>query len=368
MSVGHRGEVWIAVASAVVLGTVAGCGGAAAEEPSPTTRTAEWNLTYGTPDIGGSFSALAAADSANIWAFGDTDAQVNGATWVHHWDGADWSRQETPDDWTLDPSTADAAGPTDVWAAGELEDGSGVIRYDGAQWSATELPDSSFVPADIVALADDDVWLLGRLGSAAFRFDGESWSDAASPRTGNALSGAESDALFAVGTVDNQPAADMWNGQEWVPMDVPKVELTGGEASASFEDAYARSADDVWAVGGRHHKDADDTNNYQPLIAHWDGSEWEVTLEEGGVGYDAVTDDGAGGLWIERSHWNPVMLHRDADGTVTEHELTDDEYDHSVPALEHVPGTTAAVAAGMAHVKGDPDELTDHGRIFTHGM
>ncbi|MBB4930905.1 hypothetical protein F4561_001725 [Lipingzhangella halophila] len=365
---GHRKKTWTAVTSAVVLAAVAACGGPAASEPSSSTRGTEWSAVLGAPDLGGSFSALAATDSANIWAFGDTDAQVDGTTWVYHWDGSDWTRQETPDDWALVPSTADATGPDDVWAAGESPGGgAGVIHYDGTEWSESD--QSGFRPSAIEALAADDVWLLGAAGEEAARFDGASWSDADSPRVGTALSGTGSDALFAVGTLDRQPAADMWNGEEWVSMDVPEVDLSvGGEASASFDDVYAHSADDVWAVGDLHYKDSDETNNHRPLTAHWDGTEWEVTVEEHAGSYAAVTGDGAGGLWIEKSAWNPVMLHRAADGTVTEFELAGEDYDYSVPALEHVPGTTAAVAAGTAHVKGDPEEITDHGRIFTTGM
>ncbi|WP_046470937.1 hypothetical protein [Allosalinactinospora lopnorensis] len=359
---GNRG--WAGLASAVLAGAVAASAG-------PAQASGAWSTMHGGPNLGGSFGAVAAGDSMNIWAFGDTSAQNDGTTWVHHWDGAGWSQESTPGDWTLRPVVADASGPRDVWAAGDSpEGGAGILHYDGEEWSSVEFGRTLF-PTGIEALAPDDVWLLSESADAAeraMRFDGDSWGTAPAPRVRHALSGADSDTLVAVGSVAGQPAADLWDGGEWRPLNVPEVELPPGESSAGFTDVLARAADDVWAVGRLHYKDEEERNHYRPLLAHWDGAEWDLTVEERDAGYDAVVDDGANGLWIAEGAWNPVLVHRAADGAEERHEMADDDYDLSIPALTHVPDTTAAVAAGTAFEKGDPDVFTDHGVVFGHGI
>lgn len=147
-----------------------------------------------------------------------------------------------------------------------------------------------------------------------------------------------------------------------------EVDVPPGESGAALTDVLARADDDIWAVGHIHYKDPDDVAHRKPILAHWDGTEWDTTVEESDTGYDVVVDDGAGGVWIRESHWNPTYLHRAADGAVTRHTVDGGEYDLAVFGMAHVPGTHRVVAAGTAFEKGDPDEFHDYGVILGHGF
>lgn len=344
---------------------------AAAAFTSPAHAAAEWSRLYGSGELGGSFDAVAAADGEHIWAFGDDSAQNDGATWIHRFDGEKWSRESTPADWTVVPETADASSPDNVWAAGRSPEGeAATLHFDGSAWQSVDL-DPALVPTDIEAIDEDHVWMLSTpvdgYDRAAF-FDGEIWRDYPAPSVHGALSAVAADDVFAVGSGGAQPAVERWDGEKWTPMDVPDVELPGGEASAGFDDVLARSADDVWAAGGVHWKDADEKNHERPLLAHFDGKSWSIVATEGDAAYVALADDGDGGLWINEGGWNPTFVHRTAGGEVTRRPISDDTYDLSVSTMAGVPGGNGAVAVGTAFEQGDPDVFTDHGVVFGTGV
>src|SRR5690606_8840205 len=343
----------------------------AAVAAAPAQAQAAWEQVHGSGEAGGSFDAVAAAGPDAVWAFGDDSAQNDGTTWIHRWDGAEWTREPTPDDWTVVPSAADAASADDVWAAGvSPQDGASALHYDGSSWSAVEL-DPALRPTDIEAVSSDAVWMLSEpvdgWDRAAF-FDGEIWRDYPAPTVDRALSAVAEDDVFAVGRKGAQPGVDRWNGTEWQEMELPEVELPGGESDATFNDVVAPAADDVWAVGHVFWKDGEEKNHYRPLIGHYDGESWTVRADGEAEGsYVAAAEDGRGGLWIEDGGWNPVFVHRAADGATTRHEVDGGKYDLSVTSLASVPGGHGAVAAGPAFEEGDPDVFTDHGVVFGTG-
>ncbi|RCV56703.1 hypothetical protein DEF23_01700 [Marinitenerispora sediminis] len=354
--------VRVTAATAAALATTAALAGPAQAEDG-------WRLAYGSPELGGTFDVVAAADAGNVWAFGIADD--GGPTWIHRWDGADWQREELPADWTLRPTVADASAADNVWAAGVSEDGASTLHYDGTAWRAVEL-DPALVPTDIEALSEDEVWLLSEpvdgWARAAY-FDGEVWRDYPAPEsTASAVSGVASDAVFAAGYDGDQPSVERWDGTRWQPMDVPEVDLPGGEPSAGFTDVYARAADDVWAVGDIHYVDDDERNRYLPLLAHWDGTEWTVETGESEGRYSGVTDDGAGGLWIKDGSWDGDLVHRTADGELTRYTPTQDGYELHIPKPTAIPGTTSVLAAGQAYPEGDPDVPVGYGVVFAYGL
>jgi hypothetical protein len=90
-------------------------------------------------------------------------------------------------------------------------------------------------------------------------------------------------------------------------MDVPNpnVNSEGGEPTggSSFQDVAARSADDVWAVGGGR------------VIEHWDGKRWSVVpTPEVNLGtFVTVSADAADDVWAAGSGADPGI------GPVIEH-------------------------------------------------
>ncbi|MFC7330312.1 hypothetical protein [Marinactinospora rubrisoli] len=360
-------------ATAVALATTAALTGSAHADPAPagpeTAENTTGRLTLGSPELGGTFDTVAAADAGNVWAFGIADDE--GPTWIHRRDGAEWVREELPADWTVRPTVADASAPDNVWAAGQSADGASTLHYDGTSWRAVEL-DPALVPTDIEAVAKDAVWLLSEpvdgWARAAY-FDGEIWRDYPAPEAAHqAVSGVASDAVFAVGYDGDQPTAERWDGTAWQPMDVPDVELPGGEPSAAFDDVYARAADDVWAVGSIHYVDDDERNRYLPLLAHWDGTEWTVQTGDEEGEYTGVTDDGAGGLWLKDGSWDGDLVHRAADGELTRYTPTQEGYELNIPKPTAIPGTTSVLAAGQAYPEGDPDVPVGYGVVFEYEL
>lgn len=343
----------------------------AAALAAPAQAAPQWSQVHGSGESGGSFDAVAAVDDENVWAFGDDSAQNNGTTWIHRWDGEKWQQESTPDNWSVVPTAADASAADDVWAAGRSpEGGAASLHFDGTEWTADEL-DPALVPTDLEAIDPANVWMLSEpvdgYDRAAF-FDGEIWRDYPAPAAHNALSAVSPDDVFAVGGDSGQPGVERWDGEKWNPMEVPEVDLPGGEASAVFEDVFARSTDDVWAAGGVSWKDGDEVNHERPLLAHFDGDAWSIVETEGDSSYDAVADDGSDGLWLNEGSWNPTFVHRTAEGETSRQRLTDEKYDLSIPTLAHVPGGTGAVAVGTAFEQGDPDVFTDHGVVFGTGL
>src|SRR5690606_41221548 len=89
----------------------------AAVAAAPAQAQAAWEQVHGSGEAGGSFDAVAAAGPDAVWAFGDDSAQNDGTTWIHRWDGAEWTRGPTPGDRTVVPSAAGAARAGHRWAA-----------------------------------------------------------------------------------------------------------------------------------------------------------------------------------------------------------------------------------------------------------
>ncbi|MDA2807551.1 hypothetical protein [Nocardiopsis suaedae] len=359
-----------AATPAAAVSAVAAAAALAAAPAGPAfADQAPWRQVHGSPEDGGSFTAVAAAGPDAVWAFGDDSAQNAGATWIHRWDGDTWTRETLPEGWTVEPDTADASAEDEVWAAGGTPEGDAVVlHYDGESWTAPQI-DPALAPTGLAAVGDGTAWMLSRpvdgYDRAVF-FDGDIWRDYPAPSVFQAVSAAGPDAVFAAGIRDRTAAVDRWDGERWQPMEVPGVELPPGESDAVFTDVLARSADDVVAVGHVFWKDGDDENHYRPLLARFDGESWSVEKGEESGTYDKVADDGDGGLWVVKDGWNPTMVHIAADGTTTGQPLSDEKYDLSTGALDAVPGG-GAVVVGTAFEQGDPDVFTDYGFVYGTG-
>ena len=176
-----------------------------------------------------------------VVAIAGDDAWSVGAGESIHWDGVSWN--------VLGGAQSDAAiaaaGPTSVWAVGSYttyDEGeffgpfTKAARWTGDRWLSTPslspLGDDNF--ASVAAVADDDVWSVGRSGRLTLteHWDGTSWTVVPSPN-GN----------------PNPPAG---------------IRFANWLAGAS-----ALSTNDVWAVGYFFENDA---VTQRTLILHWDGA------------------------------------------------------------------------------------------------
>jgi hypothetical protein len=254
-----------------------------------------WTKTP-TPNPGRSkngLSGVAVVAPNDVWAVGGSADFPEGpiSTLAIHWDGTSWSAVPTPS-----PGVADnlfeavaAVSATDVWAVGDANpDFEGtqaplVEHWDGAAWQVVSVPTlpGSGLFTDVSASGPDDVWVVGRalVGSVDVavteHFDGQTWSlvSTAEPGTASFFEGVTAISptnAWAVGAQcckgnAQRTLIEHWDGTAWTV--VPSA--NPGQAKNGLYGVDARSATDIWAVGGASSKATDIA-----LVEHWDGHTW----------------------------------------------------------------------------------------------
>lgn len=352
-------------------GTAAGAAGASIvlALASPAQAQEEWEHVHGSVDEGGSYTAVAATAADEVWAFG-SDGEDTETPRLQRWDGQDWQEETAPDALTSTPVAADAGSDGQVWAlAHSYDEGASAAHYDGEAWSDADI-DPDLEPTALAATGEGNAWLLSGpvMGEPeAAYFDGQVWTPQPAPSVSAGLGSDEAGSVVAVGGQGEDLVVERWDGDAWVPEDIPEVDIPGGEPGASFNDVVVRSADDVSAVGSISWKDSDELNHSLPVLAQYDGTEWTVEVGEDEGSYEAVADDGQGGLYLSDGAWNPVLEHRTADGQVTRQEILAEDHDIVLGGLDSVPDGAGAVMAAGAVDKGDPDEPSGHGRLYGTG-
>ncbi|MCB9593379.1 MAG: hypothetical protein H6719_11665 [Sandaracinaceae bacterium] len=236
-----------------------------------------------------------------LWGDGATAfaAGYDGA--LARWDGARWTRQESPFDHDL--HALSGSGPDDVWAVGAH----GVtLHWDGATWTRDGDGATAHLNA-VWGLGPDDVWAVG--DHAFLYFDGRSWIPQGP--TGHDLR-----AIFGVGGVllaaGDDGALLRYVGGAWVDehrgsgqelnglwgADVDHVFAVGKdvwlerEAGAWTEHAdrpdaagaWGSGPDDVWAAG-------------RDGLHHWDGATWTSVPETASWVLFAVWGSAADDVW-----------------------------------------------------------------------
>ncbi len=258
--------------------------------PSPTTtRYAHSVLT--------SVSALAPSEA---WAVGATYSGDGGpvATLIEQWDGSTWRIVASPGAGFLNGVAA--VSSQDVWAVGGQNNTTLIERWNGTQWRVIPSPNAS--PSmnsltGVAALDANTVWAAGAYTNATGvklplieRWDGTQWRIVASPiPSGATASGFTSlsaipgsNHVWAVGSVRYgqppsggtgyfQPLIERWDGGAWQIVASPTLpsEALAGELNG----VVALSETDAWAVGDY----TASNHTIRTLIAHWDGTTWEVT-------------------------------------------------------------------------------------------
>lgn len=237
---------------------------------------------------GGTGAALHRVDalsSDDVWAVGvrsapDSNAQVRQYGFVVHWDGSRWTEMPhtpavTKGDHPL--RGVSALAPDQIWAAGGYSGDSGglekpyVNRWTGSGWElhTTNIPILGYESyiEDIVAIAPDDVWVVGDANMSGYavpyfaHYDGASWQlvqPAFNHRSGGLMSvtAFAADDIWAAGSYSEadrlqRPLLMHYDGAVWteVPAD------PNGPANGWFRNitAYrdAGGNPQAWAVGGR---------------------------------------------------------------------------------------------------------------------
>lgn len=246
---------------------------------------------------GGSLEAIASVPTGQAWAVGSVQAKPIHPL-IMYFDGTRWSEPPIPTASVasrLDAVTAVSAA--DVWAVGHQ----GVTRsttliehWDGTRWSVVQSPDRANSPNQylngVSATSAGDAWAVGAYWSPAHHYatlvqhwDGKSWKVVASP-TITALPATATRAVASGSVVSGTPVAASLYSVE--PFD-------NGLSSVS-----AISADDAWAAGDYYAAGA-----YRPLVEHWNGTAWQVSMPPGTGSIHSIDATESGTVWAlgERS-------------------------------------------------------------------
>jgi hypothetical protein len=228
-----------------------------------------WNgtawSTASQPATSGSLNAVAALSSTNAWAVGRSGRF--GPQLIEHWDGTQWTVLSAPDPDPTYPAGAQltaisARAANDIWALGRSSTvGAYALHWNGAAWSLSFLASvSGNLPTSVLALGANDVWA-----------------------TVNTYNGG--DAFI-----------EHWNGTAWsVSATRPATEYP------TLAGLAARSATDVWAVGGFLGNINTPSPTREVRTLHWTGASWTVVDAPNGGGADisgAAAALGGSRVWV----------------------------------------------------------------------
>jgi hypothetical protein len=298
------------------------------------------------------FNGVAGNASGEVWAVGAT-RPLPGTfeSWFTHFDGSTW--QDIPLDGLADdgqlPQIDDvvmipggdvllvgnvvqglwhAAPMAAVYSGGSFTD---VAAIELSPQTAYPYNPRSGAPLDALALAADDLWIVGTAdgngsgqpgGSSvtmALHFDGSTWTEVATPNVGGdvdalrAIDGVASDDLWGVGdgrfiTGPQRAWVLHWDGSSW--SHVPSPPQSSDTMTSQLQDVVAIASDDVWAAG--HYTDPI-AGEGGALFLHWDGASWTehrvpTTPTFGARGMAALASDD---LWAAAGGGQNAYFHFD---------------------------------------------------------
>ncbi len=277
-----------------------------------------------------------------------------------HWDGSRWALVYALAGEQMDDVVAIA--PNDAWAVGRRGSGSRIKHWDGERWRFVPSPAMRFVSQEgkvVAATGPDDVWVVGTVAEhgwriAALRWDGVSWTRSSLPdfdrsvATGVAASSPKDAWVIGSRANRHRALASRWDGKMWRSTD------TRALRSSSLGGVVALGPDDAWAVGSTRRRVPGDSFA-QALVAHWDGSTWRPAsiprLPRDTFLYD-ISASGPTDVWAlgwSNAPEAAVLLHFDGES-----------WTKVPPPIRHYSFLTdvAAVPGGGAWVVGDDGALT----------
>lgn len=341
-------------------GAVAGTASATAQQP--------WRVTYVSPETGyddAGLNDVAATGANDAWAVGFEQQGGGGSGVMLHWNGTAWASVTIPGGGGY--TTVDGASPHNVWVTGATPTGDNESwHWDGTSWTAVSLGD--FSAADVAVVGPENAWAVGNDGEGsdtgqARHWNGTTWQTVAMPFVARKVAAASAHDVWAVGENSTQPLAAHWDGTAWTSVTLPPVPVPEGESGFSYlNDLVALASDNVWAVGrlywgGGGEVAAAETEHNRPVLMHWDGHSWKLTLGPEGDFALSAGADGQGGIWY--STFNEDYVHVACDGTTTTVPVPTPAGRTQAPEIRQiagVPGETKVLAVGEvvpAYASGD---------------
>jgi hypothetical protein len=397
----------------LLASTLAACGASSAHTsatktttPSsvPTTPPAHgWN-TVASPGVGpeGRLSAVAARSASDAWAVGEFEGLDSAQhTLVEHWDGSQWSVQQSPspgNEANILSSVAEISA-SNVWAVGFQINGADVKtplveHWDGSQWSAASLPSVKADAAELLGVSGssaNDVWAVGDSTTTTassqgnvsnqipllLHWDGSAWSIAQgaalpAPSAGNSefsslssVAALAANNAWAVGGGYALPTLiEHWNGSAWSL--VHGAQLGPNQGGGALAAVSADAPNDVWAVGGGAPSASGGCGiGIGAFVEHWNGTGWSATTpptppaaQGGGFSLANVAASAPNDVWAVGGYLSYLSTGYAFVGPVIEHWNGSAWSVAALPTLPRsTPGTTAglegvAAAGGSAWVVG----------------
>jgi hypothetical protein len=226
----------------------------------------------------GTLNGVTSLAPNDVWAAGYYSNQHLGAfrSLTEHWNGSSWKAFLPPAGMSGNNvlNAASGSASNDVWAVGfqtlmfqSYPRVPLAVHWNGAGWLVARTPrvSGSGELHGVAAIAADNVWAVGELGST------------------------------------NGPLIEHWDGAAWHVSPSPDL-----PAFAELNAIAARSASDIWAVGSY----ADGTGVTATLAEHFDGTAWALAVTPNAEEYNQLTgvalDAAGGGAWASGNR-NPEV-------------------------------------------------------------
>ncbi len=294
-------------------------------EPSPVPNSVELH-------------AVSAAGPQQVWSVGmQRDGSGRPQPFTQRWNGSHWQVVASPTITSFGEAIfldVAALSADDVWAVGaynhEVVNSRALIaHWDGISWQLVPQPFTGWGRLDgVAAYASNDVWavgwgLIGGLYQGlTLHWDGNQWQQIANPSPTNSVLSSivtiAANDVWAVGSTNaderTQTLVEHWNGTAWQIM----PSLNVGLYRNALTSITAVSPTDIWVVGFQTSQA--NTDQPQPLIWHWDGSQWRYTYTNLTSVYEqmllGVAPTGDGAAWTvgyslepyrSSTNWNTLI-------------------------------------------------------------
>jgi hypothetical protein len=274
-------------------------------------------------------------------------------TIVRHYNGHGWHTVTVSPNLQTEPAEQPIAATSgsDAWLAGwEITGNTEATKlqhWNGTKWNAVDSIENSY-PSAIVAVNAKDYWAFGSEVFAginvAWHYTGKKWVT-------TPIQESVEDAVVFKGTVwiigESDTTGDLeaqyLSGTKWVTADLPSVALTSDEGLGL--DAVTSDGSGKLTVAVE--VDNEDAGTVvESLLLEYTGSKWStVTIPASVLGGDtvwAVAPDGDGGLWLDASADNSILIHATKAGQWSEQAVPSAKGDETyISSLTRIPGGTS---------------------------
>jgi hypothetical protein len=312
---------------------------------------------------------VTALDATTAWAVGEEAVGLSapGFPLIMRWDGQQWTKVATSLRWQGRLTSVSVVSATQAWAIGQdTAFKQHVLRWNGTAWRDVDFPPAMADPnlrLSSVRSGGGETWIVGATGSVpvTLRRTATGWTRLPDLGVSGGLSGVQVrgpadiwvSGFVSGGQIPSAGLVAHWDGTAWQVLPSPP-----GCVFTGVTDVFAASATDVWGAGGC--RGPGTVAPVTPLLVHWNGTEWTrstVPIQFGSLNAIAPDDQGRP-RWISHTAFNlarPAQAqYLSFDGqawTLVQGPAVDGQ---SLEAMQvaHVPGTGTTWSVGSAAVTG----------------